>query len=56
MSSKTLETLVKRSDLNPNHPLELWKQLRRCKTDNRPSAAALARRASMDLEFCAAGR
>ncbi len=56
MSSKTLETLVKRSDLNPKQPLEFWRQLRRCKTDYRPSAAALARRAAMDLECCAAGR
>lgn len=56
MSSKTLETLVKRSDLNPKQPLEFWRRLRRCKTDYRPSAAALARRASMDLECCAAGR
>ncbi|MCP9338896.1 hypothetical protein [Stutzerimonas xanthomarina] len=56
MSSKTLENLVKQSDLSNKQPLEFWKQLRRCKTDNRPSAAALARRASMDLELYVVGR
>ncbi len=56
MSSKTLENLVKQSDLSAKQPLELWKQPHRSKRDCRPSAAALARRASLDLGICAAGR
>ena len=56
MKSKTLENLVKQSDLNVNQPLEFWKQLQRGKSSCRPSAAALARRASLDLGMCATGR
>ncbi|WP_404441215.1 hypothetical protein [Stutzerimonas chloritidismutans] len=56
MSSKTLESLVKQTDLSAKQPLEFWRQLRRSRDDSRPSAAALTRRASMDLGFCAAGR
>jgi len=52
-SNKTLENLVKQSDLSTKQPLELWKQLHRSKHDYRPSAAALARRASLDLGMCA---
>ncbi|MCQ4310873.1 hypothetical protein D7241_08555 [Stutzerimonas sp. VN223-3] len=52
MNSKTLENLVKHSDLSVTQPLELWKQLHRDKRDYRPSAAALARRASFDIGFC----
>lgn len=53
MSSKTLEDLVKHSDFSVKQPLELWKQLPRDKHDYRPSAAALARRASFDIGMCA---
>lgn len=56
MKSKTLENLVKQSDLNASQPLEFWKQLQRGKSSYRPSAAALARRASLDLGMCVAGR
>ena len=56
MSSKTLENLVKQSDLSTKQPLEFWKQLQRGTGSYRPSAAALARRASLDLGMCAAGR
>ncbi|WP_181298550.1 hypothetical protein [Pseudomonas sp. Q2-TVG4-2] len=56
MSSKTLENLVKQSDLSAKQPLEFWRQLQRGKGNYRPSAAALARRASMDLGICAAAR
>lgn len=55
MSSKTLENLVKQSDLSTKQPLELWKQLHPSKRDYRHSAAALARRASLDLGMCAPG-
>ena len=55
MSNKTLENLVKQSDLSTKQPLEFWKQLHRSKRDYRPSAAALARRASLDLGMCASG-
>ena len=54
MSSKTLENLVKQSDLSAKQPLELWKQPH--PTERRPSAAALAKRASFDIGLCAAGR
>jgi hypothetical protein len=56
MNSKTLESLVKQSDLSTKQPLEFWRERQRGKGDYRPSAAALARRASMDLGLCAAGR
>lgn len=54
--SKTLERLVNQSDLSTSRPLEVWKQLQPNKTTWRPSAAALARRASRDLEMCSARR
>lgn len=56
MSSKTLENLVKQTDLSIKQPLEFWKQVHRSKHEYRPSAAALARRASLDLGMCASGR
>ncbi|QGZ30937.1 hypothetical protein [Stutzerimonas stutzeri] len=56
MSSKNLEDLVKQSDLSAKQPLEIWKQLQRRQGAGRPSAAALARRASLDLGMCAAAR
>jgi len=53
MSSKTLEKLVKQSDLSVKQPLEFWKQkLDRDTRNYRPSAAALARRASFDIGLC----
>ncbi|MCQ2029999.1 hypothetical protein [Stutzerimonas zhaodongensis] len=52
MSSKTLERLVKHSDQSTKQPLEFWKQLQRSKTDNRPSAVALAKRAELDVQMC----
>ncbi|NKQ12445.1 hypothetical protein [Pseudomonas sp. SST3] len=56
MSSKTLENLLRQSDLSTKQPLEFWKQLQRGKGNYRPSAAALARRASMDPGICATAR
>lgn len=46
MSNKTLENLVRQSDNSFKAPFELWKQ--RDHRSYRPSAAALARRASLD--------
>lgn len=56
MKSKTLENLVKQSDLSTTRPLEFWQQLQRGKGNARPNAAALARRASPDLAMCATRR
>lgn len=56
MSSKTLEKLLKHSDQSTKQPLEFWKQLHRAKGDYRPSAAALAKRAALDVEMCSAVR
>lgn len=53
MSSKTLENLVKQSDFSATQPFELWKQLHRSKRDCRHNAAALAKRASLDLAMLA---
>ncbi len=52
MSSKTLENLVRQSDISAKQPLEFWKQLNRSRRDYRPSAAALVKRASLDLGMC----
>ena len=56
MSSKTLENLVKQSDLSVKQPLEFWKQLQRSKRNYRPSATALAKRVTLDMEMFAAMR
>lgn len=56
MSSKTLEKLVKHSDQSAKQPLELWKELQRGKSDSRPSAAALAKRAAIGIEMYSAAR
>ncbi len=56
MSSKTLEKLVKHSDQSAKQPLEFWKELQRGKSEYRPSAAALAKRAAMDIEMYSAAR
>jgi hypothetical protein len=49
--SKTLEQLFKQSDLSAKRPLEVWRHLQPGKAAWRPSAAALARRASGDIEM-----
>ena len=49
--SKTLEHLLKQSDLGTKRPLEVWRHLQG-KANCCPNAAALARRASRDLEIC----
>ncbi len=56
MSSKTLENLVRQSDHSAKAPLELWKQLHHGHRTYRPSAAALARRASFDAVMSGASR
>ena len=48
MNSKTLENLVRQSAPNAQPPLELWRQRHKGKRHDRPSAAALVRRATLD--------
>jgi len=48
MSSKTLENLVRQS-APATLPLEFWRQRHRGKRNYRPSAAALMRRATLDV-------
>ncbi len=51
--SKTLEQLVKQSELSARGPADVWRHLQPTKATWRPSAAALARRASRDLDLYA---
>ncbi len=51
MNSKTLENLVRQSDPNTRPPLDLWRQRHRDKRAYRPCAAALVRRATLDVSI-----
>ncbi|MHB0820596.1 hypothetical protein ACYCFK_20300 [Stutzerimonas stutzeri] len=51
MNGKTLENLVRQFDPDTKPPLELWRQRHRGKGDYRPSAAALVRRATLDVRL-----
>lgn len=50
--SKTLEQLFKQSDLSPKRPRDMWRHLQPDSAVWRRSAAALARRASTDVDLC----